>query len=94
MQVLHANGSTQYCHDRFGQVTRTVQTLNGVDSAMRYAYSKLGRLTALTYPDGNMVDYVRDTQARISQIGLARPGQARQIVVNNVAYAAFGPATG
>ncbi|MCF3506406.1 RHS repeat protein, partial [Stenotrophomonas maltophilia] len=24
-QVLHANGSTQYCYDRFGQVTRKVQ---------------------------------------------------------------------
>ncbi|MFS2042926.1 RHS repeat-associated core domain-containing protein [Stenotrophomonas geniculata] len=93
-QVLHANGSTQYCHDRFGQVTRKVQTVNGVASTLRYAYSKSGRLTALTYPDGSVADYVRDTQGRISQIGLTRPGQARQIVVNNVTYAAFGPATG
>ncbi len=37
---------------------------------------------------------MRDIQGRISQIGLTRPGQARQIVVNNVTYAAFGPATG
>ncbi len=41
-----------------------------------------------------MADYVRDIQGRISQIGLTRPGQARQIVVNNVTYAAFGLATG
>nr|WP_313510439.1 RHS repeat-associated core domain-containing protein [Stenotrophomonas geniculata] len=93
-QVLHANGSTQYCHDRFGQITRKVQTVNGVASTLRYGYSKSGRLTALTYPDGSVADYVRDTQGRISQIGLTRPGQARQIVVNNVTYAAFGPATG
>ncbi|WP_232528139.1 RHS repeat-associated core domain-containing protein [Stenotrophomonas maltophilia] len=93
-EVLHANGSTQYCHDRFGQVARKVQTVNGVASTLRYTYSKSGRLTALTYPDGTVADYVRNTQGRISQIGLTRPGQARQIVVNNVAYAAFGPATG
>ena len=93
-QVLHANGSTQYCHDRFGQVTRKVQTLDGVASTLRYAYSKGGRLTALTYPDGSVADYVRDTLGRISQIGLTRPGQARQVVVNDVSYAAFGPATG
>ncbi|WP_428701180.1 DUF6531 domain-containing protein, partial [Stenotrophomonas indicatrix] len=93
-QVLHANGSTVYCHDRFGQVTRKVQTINGVASTLRYAYSKSGRLTALTYPDGSVADYVRDAQGRISQIGLTRPGQARQVVVNNVTYAAFGPATG
>ncbi|WP_340568935.1 RHS repeat-associated core domain-containing protein [Stenotrophomonas sp. G106K1] len=93
-QVLHANGSTQYCHDRFGQVIRKVQTVNGVASTLRYAYSKSGRLTKLTYPDGSVADYVRDSQGRISQIGLTRPGQARQIVVTNVSYAAFGPATG
>ncbi len=93
-QVLHANGSTQYCHDRFGQVTRKVQTVNSVASTLRYAYSKSGRLAALTYPDGSVADYVRDIQGRISQIGLTQPGQARQIVVNSVSYAAFGPATG
>lgn len=93
-QVLHANGSTVYCHDRFGQVTRKVQTINGVASTLRYAYSKSGRLTALTYPDGSVADYVRDALGRISQMGLTRPGQARQVVVNNVTYAAFGPATG
>ncbi|WP_223497032.1 RHS repeat-associated core domain-containing protein [Stenotrophomonas indicatrix] len=93
-QVLHANGSTVYCHDRFGQVTRKVQTINGVASTLRYAYSKSGRLTALTYPDGSAADYARDALGRISQIGLTRPGQARQVVVNNVTYAAFGPATG
>ncbi|KOQ62663.1 hypothetical protein ABW41_09660 [Stenotrophomonas maltophilia] len=51
--MLHANGSTQYCHDRFGQVTRKVQTVNGVASTLRYAYSKAGRLAALTYPGGS-----------------------------------------
>ena len=40
-----------------------------------------------------MADYVRDTRDRISQIGLTRTGQPRQIVMNNVTYAALGPAT-
>jgi len=93
-QVLHANGSTAYCHDRFGQRTRKVQTINGVASTLRYAYTKSGRLAALTYPDGSVADYVRDTQGRISQIGLTRPGQARQVVISQVSHAAFGPATG
>jgi len=92
--VLHAGGSTAYCHDRFGQVTRKVQTVNGVTTSLRYAYTKSGRLAALTYPDGSVADYVRDTQGRISQIGLTRPGHARQLVVSQVTHAAFGPATG
>ena len=93
-EVLHDGGRTAYCHDRFGQITRKVQTVNGVASTLRYAYNKSGRLASLTYPDGSVADYVRDTLGRISQIGLTRPGQARQVVVNGVTYAAFGPATG
>ncbi len=89
--VVHAGGSTAYCHDRFGQVTRKVQTVNGVTTSLRYAYTRAGRLAALTYPDGSVADYVRDTQGRISQIGLTRPGQARQLVVSQVTHAAFGP---
>lgn len=92
--VLHPGGSTGYCHDRFGQVTRKVQTINGATTSLRYAYTKAGRLAALTYPDGSVADYVRDIQGRISQVGLTRPGQARQVVVSQVTHAAFGPPTG
>jgi len=35
--VLHASGSTAYCHDRFGQLTRKVHTINGVASTLHYA---------------------------------------------------------
>ncbi|WP_314104928.1 RHS repeat-associated core domain-containing protein [uncultured Stenotrophomonas sp.] len=93
-QVQHAAGSTAYCHDRLGQVTRKVQTVNGVSSTVRYAYTAGGRLSQLTYPDGSVVDYVRDKLGRISQIGLTRRDQPRQVVVTDVTYAPFGPATG
>lgn len=93
-QVQHAGGSTTYCYDRFGQITRKVQTVNGVPSTVRYAYTIGGRLQQLAYPDGSVADYVRDSLGRISEIGLTRPGQARQVVVNNLMYAPFGPATG
>ncbi len=92
--VIHAGGSTQYCHDRFGQLTRKVQTVNGVATTVRYGYTAGGRLAALTYPDGTVADYLRDSLGRISEVGVTRPGQARQVVVTDVTYAPFGPATG
>ena len=92
--ILHAGGSTAYCHDRFGQVTRKVQTVNGVTTTLRYSYTKAGRLAALTYPDGSVADYVRDSQGRISQIGLTRSGMGREVVISQVTHAAFGPPTG
>ncbi|WP_282295262.1 RHS repeat-associated core domain-containing protein [Stenotrophomonas sp. PS02289] len=93
-QVQHAGGSTTYCYDRLGQMTRKVQTVNGVSSTLRYAYNIGGRLQLLTYPDGSVADYVRDSLGRVSEIGLTRPGQSRRVVVNNLMYAPFGPATG
>lgn len=92
--VQHEGGSTAYCYDRFGQLTRKVQTVNGVATTVRYAYTPGGRLAQLTYPDGSVADYQRDTLGRISEVGVTRPGQARQVVVTNVTYAPFGPATG
>ncbi len=92
--VIHAGGSTQYCHDRFGQLTRKVQTVNGVATTVRYGYTAGGRLATLTYPDGTVADYLRDSLGRINEVGVTGPGQARQVVVTNVTYAPFGPATG
>ena len=92
--VQHEGGSTAYCYDRFGQLTRKVQTVNGVATTVRYAFTPGGRLAQLTYPDGSVADYQRDTLGRISEVGVTRLGQARQVVVTNVTYAPFGPATG
>ncbi len=93
-QVLHAGGSTAYCYDRFGQVVRKVQTVDGVGLALRYAYTKAGRLERLTYPDGSVTDYVYDNLGRASEVGLTLPGQARKVVVTNIEYAPFGPMMG
>ncbi|WP_228886191.1 RHS repeat-associated core domain-containing protein [Stenotrophomonas rhizophila] len=93
-KVLHAGGSTEYCHDRFGQLTRKLQTVNGVTTTLRYSYTAAGRLAGMTYPDGSVVDYARNNVGQISAIGLTRPGHARQVVLSQVSHAPFGPATG
>lgn len=93
-EVLHDGGRTAYCYDRFGQVVRKAQSIQGVSSTVRYSYNKAGRLASLTYPDGSVADYMRDTLGRIQEIGLTSPGQAREIVVSGVTYAPFGAVTG
>lgn len=92
--VIHAGGRTEYCYDRFGQVARKVQTINGVSRIVRFAYNKSGGLSRLTYPDGSVADYRFDSVGRAVEVGLTRPGRARQIVISNVTYAPFGPVTG
>ncbi|NIJ70509.1 RHS repeat-associated core domain-containing protein [Xanthomonas sp. 60] len=92
--VIHQNGSTQYCHDRFGQLTRKVQILNGNSLTVRYRHDAGGRVKSVTYPDGSTADYVRDKQGRVTEVGLQRAGAARHVIANTITHAPFGPITG
>lgn len=92
--MVDGSGSTQYCHDRFGQLVRKVQTTNGVALTLQYAYTKGGQLQAMTYPDGTVVDYVRNAQGQITEVGVAQPSQAREILLTGATYHPFGPIAG
>jgi len=94
--MADASGSTQYCYDRFGQLVRKVQVTNGQTFILRYAYTKSGQLSTLTYPDGTVVDYVRDAQDRVTEVGVTGllPGDGREVLLTDARYAPFGPAMG
>jgi RHS repeat-associated protein len=92
--MVDGSGSTQYCHDRFGQLVRKVQTANGVALTLQYAYTKSGQLQAMTYPDGTVADYVRNAQGQVTGVGVTRPGQAREVLLHQATYHPFGPIAG
>lgn len=92
--MVDGSGSTQYCHDRFGQLVRKVQTTNGVPLTLQYAYTKGGQLQAMTYPDGTVVDYLRNAQGQITEVGVAQPSQAREVLLTQATYHPFGPIAG
>ncbi|WP_312346722.1 hypothetical protein [Stenotrophomonas acidaminiphila] len=92
--ITDASGSTSYCYDRFGQVARKVQVTNGLTFVVRYTYTPSGDLLTLTYPDGTVVDYGRDAQERIAQIGVTGPGESREVLLTGATYAPFGAPTG
>ncbi len=93
-KLQDASGTTQYCFDRFGNLVRKVQTTNAKVFTLRYAYTPGGRLQSVTYPNGASVDYVRDTQGQVSQVGITPAGATRQVLLSQATYAPFGPATG
>ncbi|MEJ7746429.1 MAG: RHS repeat-associated core domain-containing protein [Luteimonas sp.] len=93
-KLQDASGTTQYCFDRFGNLVRKVQTTNAKVFTLRYAYTPGGRLQRLTYPNGASVDYVRNTQGQVSDVGITPAGGTRQVLLSQATYAPFGPATG
>lgn len=93
--AMRADGTElKYCYDRFGQVVRKVQAVAGKSFNLSYTYTVAGRLNTVTYPDGTMVDYVRDAQARIKEIGVRPNGGTRAVLLNNATYEPVGPVSG
>jgi len=90
-RMQDGSGSTDYCYDRFGDLVRKVQTTNGKMFVLRYAYTKAGQLSRLTYPDGAAVDYVRNAQGQTTEVGVTPAGGARQVLLGNATYYPFGP---
>ncbi|UYC10504.1 RHS repeat-associated core domain-containing protein [Xanthomonas sp. CFBP 8445] len=93
-RMQDGSGSTDYCYDRFGDLVRKVQTINGKVFVVRYAYTKAGQLSRLTYPDGAVVDYVRNAQGQTTEVGVTAAGGSRQILLKQATYYPFGPVAG
>jgi RHS repeat-associated protein len=87
------SGTTEYCYDRFGNTVRKVQTVGGQAREVRYSYDLANQPTSLTYPDGSVVDYTRDTQGRVQEIGVTVMGGTRQVLLTTAKYLPAGPAT-
>ncbi|NJC00727.1 RHS repeat-associated protein [Xanthomonas sp. 3272] len=85
---------TQYCYNRFGDLARKVQTSNGKALVLRYDYTVGGQLRRMTYPDGAVVDYVRNAQGQTTEVGVTPAGGSRQVLLGNASYYPFGPAAG
>lgn len=92
VSAMRAEGTElKYCYDRFGQVVRKVQIVAGKSFSLNYTYTIGGQLSAVTYPDGAIVDYVRDAQARIKEIGVRLNGGLRTLLLSNSTYEPLGP---
>jgi RHS repeat-associated protein len=92
-QITDGSGSTTYCYNRFGDMTRKVQQTNGASLTLRWVYAANGRLQKRVYPDNAELDYLYDTQGRIAEIGISRRGIGRQVLLYSAVYAPFGVVT-
>ncbi len=84
------SGNTQYCFDRFGNITRKQVTNNSLVSTFVYSYTLGGRLSSLTYPSGMKVSYSRNNLGQVSQV-LVTYGTVTKVFANNITYYPFGP---
>ncbi|WP_342315699.1 RHS repeat-associated core domain-containing protein [Lysobacter sp. FW306-1B-D06B] len=93
-RITDSSGETRYCYDRFGNPVRKVQVSNGQTFTLLFSYTKAGRLSTAEYPDGLVVDYVRDGLGRAIEIGITPIGSARQVLLTGARHHPFGPIAG
>jgi YD repeat-containing protein len=89
--MTDGSGSTVYCYNRFGDVVRKVQTSNSQSHTLRHTYAANGNHTGTTYPDGAVVDYLRDSLGRITEVGAKPAAGSRQVLLTGATYYPFGP---
>jgi RHS repeat-associated protein len=98
-KMTDASGSTTYCYNRHGDLVRKVQRTQGRTFVLHWQYAANGRLQAMTYPDGSVVDYQYDAQGRMVDLGVTVPGpqphlpegsSPRQKVAYDVLYHPWG----
>jgi len=90
-RMSDGSGSTSYCYNRFGDLVRKVQRTNGQALTLQWAVLANGRLASMTYPDGAVVDFVRDYQGRTTGLGVTPLGGTRQSLLGSATYHPFGP---
>ncbi|MBA8889705.1 RHS repeat-associated protein [Dokdonella fugitiva] len=91
--MTDATGSTTYCYDRRGNVTKKTQVTSGTTLVTQYTYTTADRLATMTYPGGDLATYTRDVLGRITGISWTPFGLRASTLVSSAAYLPFGPLT-
>ena len=90
-RMTDRSGSTIYCYDSRGNVTRKRHVANLDIVSVEYVHNDAGALTGITYPSGNEVVYHRDGSGRVSSIELVpSDGGQSEDLVYGVEYLSFG----
>lgn len=88
-------GNFSRSYDERGNITSEGQTHSTYNLTNTYGYDSAGLITSLTYPDGMVLTYARDSMERITGITLKPTSSGTaQTVVSSVTYDPFGPVTG
>jgi RHS repeat-associated protein len=106
-RMTDASGETAYCYDRFGHLTRKLQTTAGRTFAVGYDYTPragdgngvllrprpaAGHLMALTYPDGAQVRIDRNPLRETVRLTVTLADGRVQTLLQDAVYYPFGPA--
>ncbi len=91
-RMTDATGSTTYCYDKRGNVTRKTQVTAGTTLTVAYSHTFADRIATITYPSGGIATYGYDSAGRTLTLSWKSNALATPItVVSGISYYPFGP---
>ena len=84
-----SSGSTSYGYRQNGQLTSQVSVVGGISYTTAWAYNGSDKVSAITYPGGNIITYGYDTQSHVSGVGVTIGGGTPG-TPSGFTYAAYG----
>lgn len=93
-KVADGSGSTTFEYDHLGRLVKEEKTVDGTRYPVNRTYDLLGRLTSLTYPDGDVATYTYNAQGGIETVTLHTANSTQHTeIVTNIEYNAAGQLT-
>ncbi len=69
--IMDESGSSSFEYDNLGRLVKEEKVIDGTPYTVHRSYDLLGRLTALTYPDGETATYSYNAQGGLETIDLS-----------------------
>ncbi len=90
--MTDVTGSTTYCYDRRGNITKKRQVTAATELTTEYAYDAANHLVSMTYPSGAVVTYERDVLGHVESIAWQLGANtSAESVVGATTWYPFGP---
>ncbi|MBI3021625.1 MAG: hypothetical protein HYY59_06495 [Candidatus Omnitrophica bacterium] len=92
-RITDGSGSSSFTYDQLGRLNSEEKVIDGTRYTVNRSYDLLGRLTSLTYPDGDVASYTYNPQGGIETIALDSLATGHSPLVTDVSYNAAGQLT-
>lgn len=93
-KITDGSGSTAYCYDAWGRVTSKYQNTRGTMLSAAHRYTRGGRMSGSTLPDGSTMTWQYDVAGNVNSIDVALAGNASTTLLTAATWSPFGGPTG
>ncbi|MGM9491336.1 RHS repeat-associated core domain-containing protein [Ideonella sp. YS5] len=84
-KLAGTGGSVAFAYEVGGRLTKQTVTALSQSLAVNWTYDTVGKLTGMSYPDGQTLTFQYDTYGRLSKV-LGNPGNGSLVVADSMLY--------